>query len=187
MATKIAIVYHSGFGHTAQVAKAVQRGAASVPQVEVKLLNVDELKGNFDELTAADGIIFGCPTYMGGASAPFKAFIDACSKIWFQQKWKDKIAAGFTNSGGLSGDKLQTLQALWINAMQHGMVWVGNAQLVSGIGPNDINRLSAYSGVMTQADNAPPEQSPPPGDLKTAENFGVRVAEATKRWLKGRA
>ena len=66
-------------------------------------------EANWDKLNAADGIIFGAPTYMGGVSAPFKAFIDAASKVWFQQGWKDKTAAGFTNSGSYSGDKLSAL------------------------------------------------------------------------------
>ena len=179
---KIVVVYHSGSGHTAQLVKAVAKGAAAT------LLSVEELHGDFAALTAADGIIFGCPTYMGGPSAQFKTFIDACSKIWYQQLWKDKLAAGFTNSGGLSGDKLNTLNALFINAMQHGMIWVGNAQMVSGNGPDDINRLSSYTGAMSQSNQGTtPEQAPPAGDLKTGENFGKRFAEMTARFLRGKA
>jgi len=40
---------------------------------------------------------------MGGASADFKKFADTSSKPWFGQKWKDKIAAGFTNSATMNG------------------------------------------------------------------------------------
>jgi len=36
-------------------------------------------------LNAADAIVFGTPTYMGGYSAQFKTFIDACGGIWYQQ------------------------------------------------------------------------------------------------------
>ncbi len=81
--SKIAIVYHSGYGHTKVQAEAVAR-----------------------DIDAADAIIFGAPTYMGSVSAPLKAFMEASSKAWMEQRWKDKIAAGFTNSGAQSGDKL---------------------------------------------------------------------------------
>ena len=57
-----------------------------------------------DRAGAADAIVFGAPTYMGGASAPMKAFIDATSKPWYARAWKNKLAGGFTNSGGYSGD-----------------------------------------------------------------------------------
>lgn len=185
---KIVVVYHSGAGHTAQVAKAVVRGAESVAGTTVTLLSVDDVKGDFTKFNEADCIIFGCPTYMGGPSAQFKTFIDSASKIWFVQGWKDKLAAGFTNSGGLSGDKLHTLNSLYINAMQHGMIWIGNPQMPTGTTGDDVNRIASWSGVMTQSNQGTsPEQAPPPGDIKTAENFAVRVAELTLRFVKGKA
>jgi NAD(P)H dehydrogenase (quinone) len=193
---KVTVVYHSGYGHTKKVAEAVLQGVGSVKGVEARLVNVDDFKGNyvFDDITSSDGIIFGCPTYMGGPSAPFKAFIDAASKVWFVHGWKDKIAAGFTNSGSFSGDKFNTLNTLWVNAMQHGMVWVGlgmfppQASEPAGPGPEDINRVGAFGGLMTaSAVKADLSVTPPPGDLKTAEQFGARVAETTVRWVKGKA
>ena len=110
--TKIAIVYHSGYGHTAKVAEHVRKGATTTG-TEVTLYKAEDLAspdtGPWDELAAADAIIFGAPTYMGSASAPMKQFMDASSKAWFTDAWKDKIAAGFTNSGSLAGDKSGTL------------------------------------------------------------------------------
>ena len=49
-----------------------------------------------------------------------KKFIEAAAKKWFTLAWKDKIAGAFTNSSSFSGDKLNTLVGLFINAMQHG-------------------------------------------------------------------
>ena len=63
-------------------------------------------RGPVGILDAADAIIFGAPTYTSSISGPFKVFMDATSKKWFAHAWKDKIAAGFTNSGSHSGDKL---------------------------------------------------------------------------------
>ena len=123
--SKIAIVYHSGYGHTQVQAEAVARGAAAVAGSAVALIPVADAEARAAELDAADAIVFGAPTYMGSASAPFKGFMDWSSKAWFGQKWKDKLAAGFTNSGSHSGDKLNTLVQMFIFAMQHGMIWIG--------------------------------------------------------------
>jgi NAD(P)H dehydrogenase (quinone) len=45
--------------------------------------------------------------------------------LWFEQRWKDKIAAGFTNSASQSGDKLNVLTDLSIFAAQLSMIWIG--------------------------------------------------------------
>ncbi len=97
--------------------------------------------------------------------------------------WKDKLAAGFTHSQGLSGDKLNTLQGLVINAMQHGMIWVGTGVMVEGPAPEHVNRLSSYTGAMAQT--FPPNAPVNDGDVKTAAALGKRVAEAAARWSKG--
>ena len=82
---KIAIVYHSGYGHTAKVTEHVRKGAAEAGS-DVTLYKAEDLaspeSGPWDELAAADAIIFGAPTYMGSASAPMKQFMDASSKAW---------------------------------------------------------------------------------------------------------
>ena len=78
--SKIAIVYHSGYGHTKKVAEAVAEGSGGT------LIAIDA-EGNLSaddwvSLAAADAIIFGSPTYMGAASWQFKKFADASSKVW---------------------------------------------------------------------------------------------------------
>ncbi len=184
--TTIAIVYHSGFGHTEKQAQHVEKGAASVAGITTRLVKAEDMTDDPSQLNDADAIIFGAPTYMGSLSAPFKAFMDASSKVWFQQQWKDKIAAGFTNSGSMSGDKLNSLVQLTIFAMQHSMIWVGLGEMnqspkgESGK-PDAINRIGAYLGAMAQSDNASPDVTPPEGDLVTAERLGKRVAEQALR------
>src|SRR5277367_4941983 len=126
---QIVIVYHSGTGHTKRQAEAVFKGVQNVKNANVKLLSVDEVEKNWSLLDSADAIIFGAPTYMGSVSAPMKAFMDATSSRWFQQKWKNKFAAGFTNSGGPSGDKLSTLIQFVLLAAQHSMIWINQGLL----------------------------------------------------------
>lgn len=188
----VAIVYFSAQGHTHQVAVAIGEGVRQVPGVNVKLLRIvgDDIQGGrykndavIAELTASDAIVFGTPTYMGGYAAQFKAFIDAASAAWFQMAWKDKIAAAFTHSLGLSGDKLNTLNGLYINAQQHGMLWVGTGMMSEGTQPWNVNRIGSASGLMAQTDMN--QEAINAGDRETAVRFGKRIAEVTARWTKG--
>ena len=191
--TKVSIVYHSGFGHTRLQAEAVQRGAASVEGVEAWLLNTEEATERLDELDDADAIIFGCPTYMGNVSAEMKKFLEAAARKWFSQAWKDKIAGAFTNSSSFSGDKLNTLVGLMINAMQHGMIYVGTGMMpaanapddmgsVNGPGPEAHNRVGSFVGPMAASFQVNPPEAPPAGDLQTAEAYGRRVAAIAVRF-----
>ena len=189
----VAVVYHSGHGHTAKQAEAVVRGAASVPDADVDLINIAELSDDlWATLDRADAIIFGAPTYMGSPSAQFKAFAEATSKVWADNlRWKDKIAAGFTNSQAMNGDKLNSLMAFVILAAQHGMHWV-NLGLYPGWTTStgssaDLNRLGSFLGAMAQSNGgANPDVAPPQSDLLTAEHLGCRVAAVARQWVHGR-
>jgi NAD(P)H dehydrogenase (quinone) len=184
--TSVAIVYHSGFGHTRVQAEAVRDGAAAVDGTTANLIPVDDVDAAWGVLDDADAIIFGSPTYMAGASAPFKAFLDATAPRWAEQRWRDKLAAGFTNSAGMNGDKLATLQQFALFAMQHGMVWVGLGLLpgnhTSDGSPDDLNRLAGFLGAMAQSNaDEGPDLVPPLADRRTAEHLGRRVAELASR------
>jgi NAD(P)H dehydrogenase (quinone) len=192
------IVYHSGFGHTKLQAEAVHRGAASVEGVKAEIRTTEEASANLDELDQADAIIFGCPTYMGNMSAEMKKFIEIAVKKWFTLSWKDKIAGGFTNSSSFSGDKLNTLLGLVINAMQHGMIYVGTAMMPSANRPEDfqqssgpsseaLNRLGSFTGPMSASFQIAAPDAPFSGDIQTAELYGKRVAEITVRWVKAKS
>lgn len=190
--SKVAIIYHSGYGHTKKLAEAVHAGAASAPSAAVDLIAIDA-EGNISEanwatLAAADAIIFGSPTYMGSVSWQFKKFADASSKQWFTQQWKDKVGAGFTNSATMNGDKLSTLHYLFTLGMQHSMVWVGTGLMPANSKAaqrNDINFVGSFSGLMAQSpSDSSPEEAPLPGDLETAKLFGKRVAETAAQFRK---
>lgn len=175
----LAIVYHSPYGHTAKVARYIEQGAAKTG-ICVTNMSIEQL--DWDALDQADAIIFGCPTYMGSAPAEFKAFMDGSSKRWQKRAWQGKLAAGFTNSGGLSGDKLMVLQQINLFAMQHGMLWCGLPLMATGSTEIDLNRLSSCLGLMTQSNNASVEITPPKGDLDTALWFGEYIALMLNRF-----
>ncbi|SEJ02996.1 NAD(P)H dehydrogenase (quinone) [Sphingobium sp. AP50] len=191
--SKIAIVYHSGFGHTDVLARDVAQGVTD-SGATADLLRIDSAQADFgeffDRIADADAIIFGSPTYMGSVSAPMKAFMDASAKVYFTKQWKDKLGAAFTVSGSPSGDKLNTLTSLALFAAQHGMLWIGTGQ---NPGNNDDesaateveNRLGSFIGAMAQAANDSPDVTPKAGDRATARSLGHRVAQAAARWRVG--
>ena len=194
---QIAIVYHSTYGHTKLQAEAVLRGAQAVPLTTAVLYTAEEAAVRIDELDQADAIILGCPTYMGSMSAGMKVFIEAAAKKWFTFAWRNKIAGAFTNSSSFSGDKLNTLVGLVINAMQHGMIFVGLGLMpsanqpeamnqIAGPGPDAQNRVGSFIGPMSASFQVPPPGAPSQGDLDTAEIYGCRVAEITLQFVRGR-
>src|SRR3954464_6135358 len=181
----IVVVYHSGYGHTHRMAQAVARGAGAT------LLAIDAdgnlPAGGWEQLKAADAIVFGTPTYMGSVSWQFKKFADTSSKQWFAEEWKDKIAAGFTNSAGMNGDKQGTLTTLFTLAMQHGMIWVSQGLMPSNTRAakrDDVNYLVSYSGAVAQSPSDAGADAMAPGDLETARLFGERIAQVTERFRR---
>lgn len=190
--TKIAIVYFSGYGHTAKQAEAVEKGAAGVHGAEVTVLRIDEhgeLPHNgWDVLVAQDAIIYGSPTYMGGAAWQFKKFADASSKPWFSSAWKDKVAAGFTNSASVNGDKFSTINYFFTLSQQHGQIWIGTGLLPANKkenGPSDVNWTAGSAGALAiSPSDASPDEAPRHGDLETARLLGERVALFAQK-LKG--
>lgn len=183
--SKIYVIYHSGYGHTQRIAEHVAEGAGA------ELLAVDA-EGNlpdaaWDKLAAADGIIFGSPTYMGGPSWQFKKFADASSKAWFTRAWQDKVFGGFTNSASPVGDKGATLIQLQTLASQHGGIWVSLGLLPANTKTAthaDVNHLGGSVGLLVRSPADAAVDEIPAGDLETAKRYGARVAEITKR-LRG--
>ncbi|XXU11897.1 flavodoxin family protein [Sorangium sp. So ce854] len=190
---RVAVVYHSGRGHTGRQAEAVKAGVEQVEGAEALLLTVEEAPARWEDLASADAIIFGAPTYVASASAAFKAFQEATSHAVMARgfAWKDKIAAGFTNSGSRSGDKLATLIQIALFAAQHGMHWVNlglpPANNSTKGSEEDLNRLGFWLGAGAQSNvDQGPDVAPPEADLRTAEHLGRRVAETTRQLVCGR-
>lgn len=183
--TQIVVVYHSGYGHTRRVAEYVAEGA------KAELLAIDAEgnlpEGGWEKLAAADAIVFGSPTYMGGASWQFKKFADASSKPWFGRAWQDKVFGGFTNSASMNGDKQVTLIGLQTLASQHGGIWVSLGLLPSNSKAatrNDINNLGGSVGLLVQSPSDASVDEIPQGDLDTAKRYGQRIAEVASK-LRG--
>ncbi|HCM0913499.1 TPA: flavodoxin family protein [Vibrio parahaemolyticus] len=183
--SKIAIIYFSKTDVTSQLARAIaagveQQGIKQQGECEIlshRIEGSEIIEGRFvnpnlmDELAECDAIIFGSPTYMGSVAAQFKAFADASSESWYNQKWANKVAAGFTSGGALNGDQSCTLQYLQTFAYQHGMMWVG-LDKISNSGEQNLNRYGVQSGIVAQGEDGKLHSS----DIATAEYLGKRVA-----------
>ena len=146
--------------------------------------------GNVDlaKLNESDAILFGCPTYYGSVTAQMKTFMDRLYEIWSTQAWKNKIAAGFTDSSALNGDKLNVLTQFMLFAMQHSMIWVGVETLPRDERkklPFQYNRMGGWLGLMSQSDGEGMGKTPPESDHQTAEMFGQRIVSICNK-LKGR-
>lgn len=182
---RLAVVYHSAHGHTGHIAAHVADGARNVPGIDAQLLKAEELAKAPEALLGFDGLLFGSPTYLGGVSSQFKAFMDATGRMWRGQQLRGKLAAGFTVSSLPAGDKQSTLLSMFVFAMQHGMLWAGNPILPeqhSGV-PYDeaANRLGSWSGLMAQAAHGAPADAFTSGDIRTARMFGRHFGETLHR------
>ena len=184
-APAIAVIYHSGYGHTQRMAQSIAAGAGA------ELIAIDAQgnlpDGGWETLQAASAIIMGSPTYMGSVSWQFKKFADASSKPWYTGAWKDKLFAGFTNSSALNGDKSSTLNYLFTLAMQHGGIWVSQGVMPctsKSAQRNDANYLGSYSGAIAQSASDAGAGEMAPGDLETARSFGERVAQVASRFRR---
>ena len=187
----IAVVYCTGAGHTRRLAEAIAGGIAGdagrpAALIDVATLDADGQAPGWHTLRSAAAIVFGAPTYMGNVAAPFKAFMDATSDFWSDLPWKDRLAAGFTVGSSPAGDKLGTLNTLAIFAAQHGMIWIGQAEIgppTRRFAPDEpvLNRDGAMLG-LTATSSRDKRQLIESGDLATAHAFGQRIAGATARW-----
>ncbi|HJR32071.1 MAG TPA: flavodoxin family protein [Pseudomonas sp.] len=184
--SNVVVVYHSGYGHTRVMAEAVGQGVERHRGSTCRLIPVEEVDDHWERLHRADAIIFGAPTYMGSASAAFKGFMEATASFYLARPWRDKLAAGFTNSGWLCGDKLNTLLQMSVFAAQHSMIWVGldllPARNSAGLFDGQLNRLGSSLGAMAQSNvEQSPEFAPPLEDRHTAAHLGERVARLAER------
>lgn len=180
----IAIVYHSGYGHTQRQAQAVAEGAGATAHLVAIDAEGNLPAGGWEALAAAQLIVFGSPTYMGTVSWQFKKFADASSKAWFTQQWKDKLFAGFTNSASMNGDKHSTLHYFMTLAMQHSGLWVGTGMMPSNskaASRDDINYVASSAGLMTTTPSDASVDEMVAGDIATAKAFGERLAAVAAR------
>lgn len=176
---KIEIVYFSGFGHTTKQAEAIAQGAG--PNARLWQVPEDGIvsQDTWAALDAADAIIFGSPTYMGGPAWQFKRFADESSKRWMGQDWADKLMGGFTNSASTNGDKGSTMLFFATLAAQHSGLWVSLSQMPANTMDSTPEHTNwgggSFGPLATSPSDSSPDQGPRAGDLDSARQYGARV------------
>lgn len=78
---------------------------------------------------------------------------------------------------------------MFVFAMQHGLVWVGNPIIPEqhdGVPYEQAaNRLGSWSGLMAQAGHSAPADAFVSGDVRTARLFGGNFARTLHRFSAG--
>lgn len=202
----ILVVYYSMYGHTLQMARAVEEGAGSVGGLNVMLRRVEEFdavlestKDNegakaarekqkdipvctVDDLRNADGVIFGSPTRYGNMTAQMKQLIDSTGSLWMKGEMEGKAAGFFTSTASTHGGQETTLITMMIPVLHLGMIIVGlpysNAELLHTEG-----RGGTPYGPTTIA-GGKGELEPAKEDLTLCRALGKRVAEVTLKLRK---
>lgn len=198
---KVLVVFHSTYGHTHTLAKAVAEGVQEVAGVELVLRRAREFpetvqhmeqeKGyshqvfqglqsipecTLDDLREADGILFGSPTRYGNMTAQMKALIDSTAQLWLTGAMEGKPAGVFTSTASTHGGQETTLLTMMVPLLHLGMIIVGVPYSTSGMIHTDARGGTPY-GASTIA-GPQGELQPSPGDLTIAKVQGKRVAEA---------
>jgi NAD(P)H:quinone oxidoreductase type IV len=147
MATKIQIVFYSMYGHIYQMAEAVAAGAREVDGAQVSLLQVPELVPDDvlessgakkarqafahiplakpEQLTEADGIIFGTPTRFGNMCAQMRNFLDQTGGLWAKGSLVGKVGSVFSSTATQHGGQETTLVSFHSTLLHQGMIVVG--------------------------------------------------------------
>jgi NAD(P)H dehydrogenase (quinone) len=137
----VLIAYHSVNGHTAQMAKAIQKGIVESSDIKVIMKPANEV--STQELLDASAIIIGSPVYNANPSPEILSFI----KSWpFEgQPLKNKLGAVFVTAGGVSSGEELVQSSLLHAMMVYGMIVIGGDDWKSSFGASGIHQEDKYN------------------------------------------
>lgn len=201
---KVLVVYYSLYGHTLKLARAVERGAKKIPNVEVVLRRVEEfdrvkqkaIDGNdaaleiwnqqqdipicsLDDLRSADAVIFGTPTRFGNMSSQMKQLFDSMTSLWLNGEMEGKPAGVFTSTASTHGGQETTLLTMMVPLIHLGMIIVGVPYSVPGMIHTEARGGTPYGS--TTVAGAKGELEPKAEDLEIASALGSRVTEVAAK------
>jgi NAD(P)H dehydrogenase (quinone) len=119
---RILVLYDSGTGNTAKMAKLVAQGAASIPLTKVRMRSMEDARPR--DVVWCDGLAVGSPTNMGLISWKMKRFWDeAMLEHWM--KVDGKIACAFSSAGAWGGGMEIACQSILTVLMNFGFLVFG--------------------------------------------------------------
>jgi len=86
-----------------------------------KVVHIEEHK---EDLSKADGFLFGFPTRYGSMAAQMKAFFDSTGDAWFGRTLVGKPAGLFFSTSTLGGGQETTAMTAVTQLTHHGMIFV---------------------------------------------------------------
>jgi NAD(P)H dehydrogenase (quinone) len=194
------------YGHTYELARAVEAGVKSVRGIDVLLRRVAEFEavdkiidGNefarkvrerqkdipictLDDLREADGIVFGTPTRYGNMTAQMKQLIDSTADLWLKGELEGKPAGVFVSTATTHGGQETTAFTMMAPLLHLGMIIVGVPYSTPGMLHTEGRGGTPYAASTVAGSRG--ELQPTPEDLEIAKALGRRVAEAAKK-LRG--
>ncbi|KAG8384052.1 hypothetical protein BUALT_Bualt04G0077900 [Buddleja alternifolia] len=201
---RLLIVFYSMYGHVEGLARRMKRGVDTVDGVEAVLYRVPETLtgdalvkmrappkddsipeiGSPDELTGADGFLFGFPTRYGCMAAQMKAFFDSTGQLWREQKLAGKPAGFFVSTGTQGGGQETTAWTAITQLAHHGMLFVpvGYTFGAGMFKMDSIRGGSPYGAGVFAGDGT---REPSETELALAEHQGKYMAAIVKRLAHG--
>ena len=199
----VLIAYYSMYGHTLQMARAVEDGVASAKGVEPVFRRIQEFPDfeneinkdkytkqvwdrqkdvsvcTLNDLREADGVILGTPTRYGNMTAQMKRFIDSTAELWLEGALEGRPVGLFTSTATTHGGQETTLLTMMVPLLHLGMLIVGVPYSTPGMLHTEGRGGTPY-GATTLAG---PQNNlqPAPDDLNIARALGKRVAEIAKK------
>lgn len=136
--------------------------------------------GSPDELTAADGFLFGFPTRYGCMTAQMKAFFDSTGQLWREQKLAGKPAGFFVSTGTQGGGQETTAWTAITQLAHHGMLFIPIGYTFGGgmFKMDSIRGGTPYGAGVYAADGS---REPSETELAIAEHQGKYMADIVKR------
>ena len=199
---KVLIAYYSLYGHTLQLARAIEEGVRSVPGVEAVLRRAAEFAEaekdleagegyasqmwkeqqaipvcTVDDLREADGVLFGSGTRYGNMTAQMKRLIDSTASLWLKGEMEGKPAGVFTTTASTHGGQETTLLTMMVPLLHLGMLIVGVPYSTPGMIHTEARGGTPYGATSIAGPQG--ELAPTPEDLAIARAHGKRVAEIT--------
>lgn len=153
----VLVIYDSQSGNTEKAAALVAEGVRQVKGADCILKRVDDV--SLGDLSNADGIIIGSPTYYGTMSGKIKALLD--ESVELHGKLDGKVGAAFTSSGGTATGAETTILSILQGLLIHGMIVQGT--------PNAQHYGLAVVG------------APKENDKGKCIEFGARIAKLTAK------
>ncbi len=200
----VLIAYYSMYGHTLQLARAIEKGAQAVPGVTVVLRRVkefDQVKQNIlegdgaakeswnqqkdipvcslDDLRTANAVIFGSPTRFGNMSAQLKQLFDSMSSLWLNGEMEGKPAGVFTSTASTHGGQETTLLTMMVPLINLGMIIVGVPYSLPGMIQTEARGGTPYGPTTIAGGRG--ELEPTAEDLDLASALGSRIARVTAK------